>query len=84
MAMHYRLPCSHTDIEPDVIPGRPEILLNHFFALIDQDKHSLFILNCQGKIISHMPERYDEQVPHADWVVIPTGIAEIVLRNDLV
>ena len=80
MAVHHRLPGSHTDIEPNVVPGRSKILLNHFFARIDQKKKRLLLLNSQGKIISHMPEWNHEQVPLADWVAVPLGIAEIVLR----
>ena len=65
MAVHHRLPCHLTDIKPDVVSGWRQILLNHFFTLIDQRKHSMFLLNRQGKIISHMPERDHEQVPPA-------------------
>jgi hypothetical protein len=32
MAVHHRLPGSHTDSEPYVVGGRLEILLNHSFA----------------------------------------------------
>ena len=81
MAMHHRLPGSRTDIEPDVVPGWLEIFLNQFLALIGQGKHSMFLFNRQGKIISHMPERDHKQVPLADRVAVPAGIAEIVLRH---
>jgi hypothetical protein len=84
MAVHHRLTCRHAGIEPDVITGWLEILFNNFFALIDQCKHSLLLLNRHREKIRNMPERNYEQVPPADRVAVPAGITEIVLRYDLI
>jgi hypothetical protein len=45
MAVHHRLPGSHTDSEPYFVGGRLEILLNHSFAFIDQSNNSVFLFN---------------------------------------
>jgi hypothetical protein len=84
MAVHHCLPGRHTGIEPDIVPGRLEILLNHLFALIDQCKHSLLLLKRHRKKIRNMPEWDHEQVPRADRVAVPAGITEIVLCNDII
>jgi len=84
MAVHHRLPGSLPEIEPDIVDGWRQIFLNHFFALIDRCKHSMFHLNRQGKIISHMPERDHQEVPLADRVPVPPGIAENILRHHLI
>jgi hypothetical protein len=54
------------------------------FAIIDQGKQSLLLLNRHREKIRNMPERNYEQVPLADRVAVPAGITEIVLRYDLI
>jgi len=84
MAVHHRLSGRHTDVKPDVVPGRLEIFLDHFFALIDQSKHSMFLISRHQEKIRNMPEWDYKQVPVVDRVAVPTGIAEIILRYDVI
>ena len=83
MAVHHRLPGRLANIEPDVVPGRPELLLNHYLALIDQSKHSHLLLNRHREKVQRVPERDYQQVPIADRVEIPPGITEIVPRDNI-
>lgn len=84
MAVHHCLPGCLANIEPDIVPGRRELHFDHILTRIDQSKNSLFLLNRHREKIRNMPERDHEQVPLADRVAVPAGIAEIILCNDVI
>ena len=81
MAVHHCLPGCLANIEPDIVPGRRELHLDHILTRIDQSKHSLLLLNRHREKIRNMPERDHEQVPLADRVAVPAGIAEIIFAT---
>jgi len=71
------------------IPRCLEMLLNPVSALINQNTHSMFLvqflLNHQGKKLKHrMPELDHGKMPLANRVTVPAGLPEIVLRHDLI
>jgi len=83
MAVHHRLPGRRTGIEPDVVPRRREILLNHVFTGNDQRHHGRPLLNRHRKEIRRMAERDDQQVAAADREPVPEGIAQFVAGCDI-
>ena len=84
MAVHHCLPGCLANIEPDIVPGRRELHLDHILTRIDQSKNSLPLLSSHREKTRNMPERDHEQVSLADRVAVPAGITEIVLCNDLI
>jgi hypothetical protein len=62
MAVHHRLPGGCTGIKPGIVPGRTEILLDYFSAVIDQGKQGKPLLNRHREEIRSMPVKHQEQV----------------------
>ena len=83
MAVHHRLPGRRTGIEPDVVPRRREILLNHVFTGNDQRHHGRPLLNRHRKEIRRMAERDNQEMATADREPVPEGIAQFITGNDI-
>jgi len=83
MAVKNRLPSRLTDIEPDVIPGRREILLDQFFTNNDQRHRSPSLFRCERKEIRRMAERDDQHVAAADREAVPHGKAEFIAGDNI-
>lgn len=84
MAVHHRLPGHSTDIEPDVVPGRRELVRNQIPARSNQINQSPPLFRSHRKKIRRVAERDHEQVAPADRELVPAGIAEVVLRKDVI
>ena len=83
MAVHHRLPGRRTGIEPDVVPCRGEILLNHLFTGSDQRHHGRPLLDRHRKEIRSMAERDDQKMAAADREAVPEGIAQFITGDDI-
>ena len=83
MAMQNRLPRRLADIEPDVVPGRREILLNHSFTENDQSHPSRPLLNGHREKIRRMAERDNQKVAAADREAVPHGIAQFIPGDNI-
>jgi len=74
VAVHNSLASSGADIIPDIVPVRPEIILNDGLAFFSELYHRHFFLRNKGKIIRCMSERHYQQMTLGDREPVPAGI----------
>ena len=74
MAMHNRLAGCTSDIIPDVIPVRCEIILDDHPAFINKLHYCRFLFWSKSKIIRSMPERDYQKMSLGDRETVPAGI----------
>ena len=77
------LPRCGAHVYADVVAVWMVLALGEHLAVVDEpgDGHSLIVGRIE--VTCHMPERDDELVAGADRVDIVAGIAEVVLRHDI-
>jgi hypothetical protein len=74
MTVHNSLAGCTSDIIPDVIPVRCEIILDDNPAFINKLDHCYFLFSGKCKIIRSMPERDYQKMSLGDREMVPAGI----------
>ena len=84
VAVENGLACCSTDIHADIVTIGVEIFDKDLPAHFDKVEEGEFLFRGQGKKVRGVPVRHEEEVPLADRVPVPAGIAEPVLFNNIV